>query len=242
MLRNAAREPEIVDLQNFLNRMGANIKGAGLDCIRIEGVDHMQGVEHTVISDRIEAGTFMIAAAITQGDVWVENVIIEHVQPIIAKLTEIGAEVLARPGIVRVIGRKNYIPTDIKTMPYPGFPTDMQPQMMALLSKVNGTSVVVETIFENRFMHVQELRRMGIDIKIEGRVAIINGSGSLQGATVEASDLRAGAALILAGLGAEGETRISRLDHLDRGYEAIHERLKSLGADISREQVGLEQS
>lgn len=236
LLRNAAREPEIIDLQNFLNRMGARIKGAGLDCIRIEGVERLNGVEHTVISDRIEAGTFMVAAAITRGDVWVENIILEHVQPIIAKLSEIGAEILVRPSSVRVIGRNSYHTTDIKTMPYPGFPTDMQAQMMALLSIVPGTSVVVETIFENRFMHAQELRRMRADIKIEGRVAIIRGS-QLKGAAVEASDLRAGAALILAGLGAQGETRISKLEHLDRGYEAIHQRFQELGADICRETV-----
>ncbi|MDO4539518.1 MAG: UDP-N-acetylglucosamine 1-carboxyvinyltransferase [Syntrophomonadaceae bacterium] len=236
LLRNAAREPEIVDLQNFLNRMGARIRGAGLDCIRIDGVKTLRGTEHSVISDRIEAGTFMVAAALTRGDVWVENVILEHLQPVIAKLGETGAEIMTRPGRVRVIGNRNYSATDIKTMPYPGFPTDMQAQMMSFLCMTPGTSVIVENIFENRFMHVQELRRMGAEIKIEGRVAIISG-GKLKGAAVEASDLRAGAALILAGLGAEGETRISRLDHLDRGYERIHERFQALGADIVRERT-----
>lgn len=233
IIRNAAREPEIVDLQNFLNRMGAKIKGAGLDTIRIEGVEKLGGVEHTVIPDRIEAGTFMVAAAISQGDVWIENVVIEHLQPVIAKLSEIGVEILPWSAGIRLVGKQKYTPTDIKTMPYPGFPTDMQAQMMALLATVPGTSVMVETIFENRFMHVQELRRMGADIKNEGRVAIIKG-GKIAGATVESTDLRAGAALILAGLVAEGETQIVRLEHIDRGYEKIHEKLQELGADIER--------
>ncbi len=232
-IRNAAREPEIVDLQNFLNRMGAKIKGAGLDTIRIEGVERLGEVEHTVIPDRIEAGTFMVASAISGGDIWIDNILTEHLQPVIAKLGEIGVEILPWPGGIRVIGKSNYYPTDVKTMPYPGFPTDMQPQMMALLCTVQGTSVIVETIFENRFMHVQELRRMGADIKVEGRVAIIKGN-RFEGTTVEASDLRAGAALVLAGLGAQGETRISKLEHLDRGYERLHEKLRELGADIER--------
>jgi UDP-N-acetylglucosamine 1-carboxyvinyltransferase len=175
VIRNAAREPEIVDLQNFMNRMGARVKGAGLDTIRVEGVEKLGGVEHTVIPDRIEAGTFMVAAAISRGDVWIENVVVEHLQPVISKLTEVGVEILPWAGGLRLIGNKNYRPTDIKTMPYPGYPTDMQAQMMSLLATVPGTSVMVETIFENRFMHVQELRRMGADIKIEGRVAIIKG-------------------------------------------------------------------
>ncbi|MDD4802025.1 MAG: UDP-N-acetylglucosamine 1-carboxyvinyltransferase [Syntrophomonas sp.] len=234
IIRNAAREPEIVDLQNFLNRMGAKIKGAGLDAIRIEGVERLGKVEHTVIPDRIEAGTFMVAAAITQGDIWIENVVVEHLQPVIAKLGEIGVEVLPWGGGIRVIGNQNYYPTDVKTMPYPGFPTDMQAQMMTLLATIAGTSVVVETIFENRYMHVPELRRMGADIKLEGRVAIIKGSQRWEGACVEASDLRAGAALILAGLYANGETQIFQLDHIDRGYDKIHAKLKDLGADIER--------
>lgn len=233
VIRNAAREPEIVDLQNFINRMGAKIKGAGLDTIRIDGVDKLGGVEHTVIPDRIEAGTFMVAAAISRGDVWIENVVVEHLQPVIAKLTEIGVEILPWSGGLRLVGNINYRPTDIKTMPYPGFPTDMQAQMMSLLAIVPGTSVMVETIFENRFMHVQELRRMGADIKIEGRVAIIKG-GRYEGASVESTDLRAGAALILAGLAAHGETQITKLEHIDRGYEQIQDKLKALGADIER--------
>lgn len=233
-IRNAAREPEIVDLQNFLNRMGARVRGAGLDTIRIEGVEKLHGVEHKVIPDRIEAGTYMVAAAISRGDVFIENVIIEHLQPIIAKFREMGLETLPYNSGIRVAGKGELKPVDIKTMPYPGFPTDMQPQMMALLSTVNGTSMVVETIFENRFMHVQELRRMGVDIKVEGRVAIIKGKDNLEGASVEATDLRAGAALIMAGLFARGISEIGRIDHIDRGYEKIHLKLKSLGARIER--------
>lgn len=234
VLRNAAREPEIVDLQNFLNRMGARIRGAGLDTIRIEGVNRLGSVEHAVIPDRIEAGTFMVAAAISRGEVIVENVVLEHIQPIVSKLREIGVEVLTSNSGIKVVGGGRLRPTDIKTMPYPGFPTDMQPQIMALLASVRGTSVLVETIFENRFMHVQELRRMGADIKVEGRVAIIKGKNRLEGTSVEATDLRAGAALILAGLFAEGETQIYRVDHIDRGYEKIHTKLQSIGADITR--------
>ncbi len=237
IIRNAAREPDIVDLQNFINRMGAKIKGAGLDTIRIEGVKRLGGVEHTVIPDRIEAGTYMVAAAISGGDIWITDALFEHLQPIIAKLMEIGIEIIPWSEGLRVVGRGcRYLPTDIKTMPYPGFPTDMQPQMMALLSTVSGTSVIVETIFENRFMHVQELRRMGADIKVEGRVAIIKGN-HLEGATVEASDLRAGAALVLAGLGAWGETQVLGLDHIDRGYENMHQKLQQLGAAITRKSV-----
>ena len=234
VIRNAAREPEIVDLQNFLNRMGARIKGAGLDTIRVEGVSRLGNVEHSVIPDRIEAGTFMVAAAITRGELWLENVVPEHVQPIIAKLQEIGLEIFHSSSGIKVVGRNRLRSTDIKTMPYPGFPTDMQPQMMGLLSTVRGTSILVETIFENRYMHVQELRRMGADIKVEGRVAIIKGKNRLEGAFVEATDLRAGAALILTGLQADGETVISRVEHIDRGYEKIHIKLKNLGADIER--------
>lgn len=234
ILRNAAREPEIVDLQNFLNRMGARIRGAGLDTIRIEGVDRLGNVEHAVIPDRIETGTFMVAAAISRGELVIENIVLEHIHPIVSKLREIGVEILATNSGIKVVGSPRFRPTDIKTMPYPGFPTDMQPQIMALLSTIRGTSVIVETIFENRFMHVQELRRMGADIKVEGRVAIIKGKSRLEGASVEATDLRAGAALILAGLVAEGETQIHRIDHIDRGYDKIHTKLQSLGADITR--------
>jgi len=234
IIRNAAREPEIVDLQNFLNRMGACIKGAGLDTIRIEGVETLGSVEHSVIPDRIEAGTFMVAAAISRGDVWIENIVSEHLQPLVAKLNEVGVEIVPWSGGIRVVGKQNYCPTDIKTMPYPGFPTDMQAQMMTLLATIEGTSVIVETIFENRFMHVPELRRMGADIKVEGRVAIIKGNHNWEGACVESTDLRAGAALILAGLYARGETHIGKLEHIDRGYEKIHEKLKNIGADVKR--------
>lgn len=233
-IRNAAREPEIVDLQNFLNRMGAKIRGAGLDTIRIEGVNHLGGVEHVVIPDRIEAGTFMVAAAITRGDIVIENVVLEHLQSSIAKLREMGVEIMPSSSGIRVTGNHAHTPTDIKTMPYPGFPTDMQPQLMALMATVPGTSIVVETIFENRFMHVQELRRMGADIKIEGRVAIIKGRKRLEGAAVEATDLRAGAALILAGLASEGQTSIGNVVHIDRGYDKIHLKLRELGATITR--------
>lgn len=237
IIRNAAREPEIVDLQNFLNRMGARIKGAGLDTIRIEGVDSLGSVEHSVIPDRIEAGTFMVAAAISRGDVWIENIVSEHLQPLVAKLNEVGVEIVPWSGGIRVMGKHRYNPTDIKTMPYPGFPTDMQAQMMTLLATIEGTSVIVETIFENRFMQVPELRRMGANIKVEGRVAIIKGNQKWEGASVESTDLRAGAALILAGIYADGETQIGKLEHIDRGYEKIHEKLKNLGADVQRVSV-----
>jgi len=234
VIRNAAREPEIIDLQNFLNRMGAKVRGAGLDTIRVEGVNRLHGVDYKIIPDRIEAGTFMVAAAIGRGDVFVENVIIEHLQPIILKLREMGIDILAYQTGVRVAGKNALSPIDLKTMPYPGFPTDMQAQMMSLLATVPGTSMIVETIFENRFMHVQELRRMGAQIKIEGRAAIIKGKNHLEGAVVETTDLRAGAALIIAGLYAEGETEICRIDHIDRGYENIHLKLQGIGARIER--------
>jgi UDP-N-acetylglucosamine 1-carboxyvinyltransferase len=219
-------------LQNFLNALGAKITGAGGDSIHIDGVSRLGGGEHTIIPDRIEAGTFMIAAAVTQGDIRVEGVTVEHVQPLLAKLLEIGAKVTVYENGCRVIGNSSYRPADIKTMPYPGFPTDLQPQIMALLLQAEGTSVIVETIFENRFMHVDELRRMGAEIKVEGRVAVIKGGRACVGATVEASDLRAGAALILAGLGAESETIVSGLEHIHRGYDGIEAKLSELGADI----------
>lgn len=234
MIRNAAREPEIIDLQNFLNRMGARVRGAGLDTIRIDGVRNLSGVEYQIIPDRIEAGTFMVAAAITRGNVFLENVIVDHLQPVILKMREMGLETLVCKSGIRVATKGMIRPTDLKTMPHPGFPTDMQAQMMALLATVPGTSMIVETIFENRFMHVQELRRMGAQIKIEGRAAIIKGQERLEGAVVEATDLRAGAALIMAGLYADGETAIFRIDHIDRGYEDIHLKLQSLGANIER--------
>ncbi len=234
IIRNAAREPEIVDLQNFLNRMGAKIRGAGLDTIRIEGARRLSGVQYDVIPDRIEAGTFMVASAITGGDVFIENVVTEHLEPVIAKLTEMGVSVIRSNGGIRIRNGGRLRPVDIKTLPFPGFPTDMQPQMMALLATVEGTSVIVETVFENRFMHVDELRRMGADIRVEGRVAVIQGKKRLTGATVEATDLRAGAALILAGLAAEGDTVLKKPFHIDRGYEKFEDKLKSLGAEIER--------
>ena len=235
VIRNAAREPEIVDMQNFLNRMGAKIRGAGLDVIRIEGVNELNGVEHEVIPDRIEAGTFMVMAAVSGGDIVLENVVAEHLVPIAAKIREAGTEVIKyNGGALRILGNRKLGPVDIKTMPYPGFPTDMQPQMMALLSGIEGTSVIVETIFENRFMHVNELRRMGADIRIEGRVAIVKGKSRLHGATVEATDLRAGAALIIAAIGSSGETIINNAYHVDRGYEKIEEKLRSIGVTACR--------
>ncbi len=234
VIRNAAREPEIVDLQNFLNCLGAKITGAGLDTIKIEGVKQLGAGEYKVIPDRIEIGSFMVAAAITRGELLIENVILEHIQPLIAKLREIGVEIIPYNSGLRVWGNRRLSPTDIKTMPYPGFPTDMQAPMMALLSTVMGTSIIVETIFENRFMHVQELRRMAAEIRIEGRVAIIKGKKRLEGASVEATDLRAGAALVLAGLAAEGETKVTKIEHIDRGYDRFHLKLQELGANIER--------
>ncbi|MDE4542805.1 MULTISPECIES: UDP-N-acetylglucosamine 1-carboxyvinyltransferase [unclassified Thermoanaerobacterium] len=233
-IENAAEEPEVVDLANFLNKMGANIKGAGTDTIRIEGVKELKATEHTVIPDRIEAGTYMVASAMTGGDVLIENVIVDHVKPIIAKLTECGIEVYEEGTGVRVRGCESYKAVDIKTLPYPGFPTDMQAQMMAMMAGAKGTSVIIETVFENRFMHVDELKRMGADIKIEGRTAVVTGIDHLSGAEVKATDLRAGAALILAGLIADGKTIINDVYHIDRGYVNIEDKLRSLGAIIYR--------
>jgi len=234
VIENAAEEPEIVDLANFLNAMGAKIKGAGTDTIKIQGVTGLGGAKHAVIPDRIEAGTFMVAAAITGGDVTINNALPDHLKPTIAKLKECGIEVVENGDSIRVNARNGITPTDIKTLPYPGFPTDMQAQFMSLLSVAKGTSVVIETVFENRFMHVGELKRMGANIKIEGRSAVIEGVNSLQGAQVKATDLRAGAALILAGMVADGTTEISDVYHVDRGYVEIENKLKALGANISR--------
>ncbi len=233
-IENAAIEPEIVDLASYLNEMGACVRGAGTDTIRIEGVEKLCGCTHTVIPDRIEAGTYMAAAAITHGNVTIENVVPDHLKPIIAKLKEIGAEIEEDTSSVTVKSNCDLRPIDLKTLPYPGFPTDMQAQMTALLSCTVGTSIVTETIFENRFMHVSELKRMGANIKIDGRTAVIEGKKSLTGASVKATDLRAGAALILAGLAAEGATEISEIQHIDRGYCALDMKLKSLGAKIER--------
>lgn len=236
VIRNAAKEPEIVDLQNFLNKMGARVKGAGTDTIKIEGVrpkDLIPAV-HTVIPDRIEAGTHMVAAAITGGEVTLTNVIPEHLEPLIAKLREAGVSITIGDDCVRVLGSGRVKAVDIKTMHYPGFPTDMQPQMMALLSLAEGTSVITETIFENRFKHVAELRRMGADIKVEGQSAIIKGVEKLSGAYLEASDLRAGASLVLAALAAEDGTVLENVPHIDRGYERLEVKYNSLGARMIR--------
>ena len=237
ILENAAEEPEIVDLANYLNKMGAKIRGAGTDTIRIEGVEKLHGADYTIIPDRIEAGTYMIAAAMTGGDIVVENVLPEHQKPLIAKLREAGAVVEEDIDKVRVIGKNPLKAVSIKTLPYPGFPTDMQAQMMAMMVIAEGRSKVTETVFENRFMHVVELNRMGAQISTEGRSAVIDGPCKLTGCDVRATDLRAGAAMILAGLVAEGTTRIGDLHHIDRGYENIVDKLKNLGADIERVDV-----
>jgi UDP-N-acetylglucosamine 1-carboxyvinyltransferase len=234
ILENAAEEPEIVDLANFLNSMGAKIRGAGTGSIRIEGVEKLHGCTHCVIPDRIEAGTFMVAAAITGGDVFVEGAIPDHVKSITAKLREMGVEVDELENGVRVRRTGPLKAVDLKTLPYPGFPTDMQSQMMALLLASEGTSIVTETVFENRFMHVEEFRRMSANIKIEGRSAIVEGGAKLTGSKVTATDLRAGAALILAGLIAEGETEVGGLHHIDRGYVNLAEKLRALGAQVER--------
>lgn len=234
IIENAAIEPEIVDLATYLTTMGADIKGAGTDTIKINGVDSLKGATHAVIPDRIEAGTFMVAAAITAGDVRIENVVPDHLKPITAKLREAGVEVSEELSSIHVKSDGNIKPIDIKTHPYPGFPTDMQSQMTSLMTRADGTSMVIETIFENRFMHLAELKRMGANVKIEGRSAIIEGRCKLTGARVRATDLRAGAALILAGLTAEGITEITDIEHIERGYVNIHEKLNQLGADIKR--------
>lgn len=242
VLENAAEEPEIVDLATYLNSMGANIRGAGTNVIRIEGVKELHGANHAVISDRIEAGTFMVGAAMTQGNVFVENAISEHLKPLISKLKEVGAEVQEEIDGIRVIGHEPLRPADIKTLPYPGFPTDMQAQFMALTTICQGTSVVTETVFENRFMHVDEFKRMGAKIRIEGRSAIVEGVPRLKGASVNATDLRAGAALVLAGLVAEGETEVGYLYHIDRGYDNLVLKLQRLGADIVRVNIEEEEN
>lgn len=242
VLENAAEEPEIVDLATYLNSMGANIRGAGTNVIRIEGVKELHGANHAVIPDRIEAGTFMVGAAMTQGNVFVENAISEHLKPLISKLKEVGAEVQEEIDGIRVIGYEPLRPADIKTLPYPGFPTDMQAQFMALTTICQGTSVVTETVFENRFMHVDEFKRMGAKIRIEGRSAIVEGVPRLKGASVNATDLRAGAALVLAGLVAEGETEVGYLYHIDRGYDNLVLKLQRLGADIVRVNIEEEEN
>jgi UDP-N-acetylglucosamine 1-carboxyvinyltransferase len=233
IIENSAEEPEIVDLANFINSMGGKIVGAGTKSIRIRGVSKLHKTEHTVIPDRIEAGTYMVAAAITGGDLLIENVVPSHLQPIIAKLREAGVHIDELSDKIRVVGEGKIKPLDIKTLPYPGFPTDMQAQFMAMLSIADGTSIIHETIFENRFMHANELARMGVDVKIESNGAVMLGNSVLTGAKVKATDLRAGAALILAGLVAEGETEITDIYHIKRGYSNIIEKLQNTGANIS---------
>lgn len=234
IIDNVAREPEIVDLANILNKMGAKIYGAGTETMRIEGVDHLHAVNHAIVQDRIEAGTFMVAAAMTEGNVLIQDAISEHNRPLLSKLIEMGAKVIEEDNGVRIIGPKELKATDVKTMPHPGFPTDMQAQMTAIQVIANGTSVVTETVFENRFQHLDEMVRMNAHVKIDGNVAIIEGGHQLQGSLVYATDLRAAAALILAGLKATGRTRVRNLKYLDRGYYKFHEKLQKLGANVER--------
>ena len=231
-IENAAKEPHVVDLANFLNSMGANIKGAGTDVIRIKGVKKFHGTEYTIIPDQIEAGTFMFAAAVTKGDVTVKNVIPKHLESISSKLLEIGCEIEEADDALRVVSSKPLNHTHVKTLPYPGFPTDMQPQITVALALAGGTSIVTESIFENRFKYVDELTRMGANIKVEGNTAIINGVPKYTGASVSSPDLRAGAALVLAGLAAEGVTVVDDIHYIERGYEDFHMKLQSLGAQI----------
>ncbi len=232
IIENAAKEPHVVDLANFLNSMGANIKGAGTDVVRIKGVNRLHGTEYTIIPDQIEAGTFMFAAAVTKGDVTVKNVIPKHLESITAKLLEIGCEVEEADDCIRVVASKQLQHTQVKTMPYPGFPTDMQPQITVALAMSQGTSIVTESIFENRYKYVDELTRMGANIKVEGNTAIIDGVKRYTGASISAPDLRAGAALVLAGLAAEGITTVEDVYYIQRGYEDFHLKLQNLGAQI----------
>ncbi|KAB2953951.1 UDP-N-acetylglucosamine 1-carboxyvinyltransferase [Heliorestis acidaminivorans] len=235
IIENAAEEPEIVDLANYLNAMGARVKGAGTPIIKIEGVKELLGTTHTPIPDRIEAGSYMVAAAATKSDLTIENVIAEHLKPVISKLKEMGVQVDEHESSLRIRpGEEELKAVDIKTLPYPGFPTDMQAQMMALNCICKGTGVVTETVFENRFMHVDELKRMGAKIKVESRSAIIEGVKNLSGAPVKATDLRAGAALIIAALSTEASTEIGALEHIDRGYDNIVGKLQEVGASIER--------
>ena len=237
IIENAAQEPEIVDLANYLNAMGANVRGAGTNAIRIEGVEKLVGTTYAVIPDRVEAGTYMVAAAITGGDVLLKNVLYEHLKPLIAKLKEAGVAIEQDVDQMRVTASGGLRAVDIKTLPYPGFPTDMQAQFMALMSVADGSSVVSETVFENRFMHVDELKRMGANIRVDGRIAMLDGVKKLTGCPVTATDLRAGAALVLAGLAAEGRTEIGAVYHIDRGYDRLVDKLQGLGADISRREA-----
>ena len=234
ILENPALEPEIVDLANYLNVMGAHIRGAGTNQIKIDGVSGLMAADYTIIPDRIEAGTYMVAAAMTGGDVFIENAISEHLKPVVAKLKEAGAQIEEDIAGIRVRADGKMKAIDLKTLPYPGFPTDMQAQFMAMLAVAEGTSVVTETVFENRFMHVEELQRMGAAIRVDGRTATVEGGRPLTGAAVRATDLRAGAAMVLAGLVADGETRVGYIHHIDRGYDDLVAKLVALGADIRR--------
>lgn len=233
-IENAAAEPEIADLANFLNKAGAQISGAGTDTVTIDGVKKLKPIKYEIMPDRIEAGTFMVASALTCGDVTIRGIIPEHIKPLTAKLLEMGVDVEIFEKSIRVKSDKICTSKDVKTLPFPGFPTDMQAQMMSLLALSKGTGIVTETIFENRFMHAGELCRMGAQIKVEGHCAVVEGKRSLSGAKVTASDLRAGAALVLAGLTAKGETEVFNIHHIDRGYENLDIKLKDLGADIQR--------
>jgi UDP-N-acetylglucosamine 1-carboxyvinyltransferase len=234
VIENAAKEPEIEDLASVLDKMGARVEGAGSDIIKIEGVNNLHGVNHRVIPDRIEAGTFMVAAALTGGNMVVEGARSEHLESVLLKLKEAGMELFVEEGGIRLRGERRARSVDLTTLPYPGFPTDLQAQMMVLMAVAEGASVITETIFENRFMHAQELDRMGADIRLEGNRAVVRGVKKLSGAPVMATDLRASVSLILAGLVAEGQTEISRVYHLDRGYEHIERKLSGLGANIQR--------
>lgn len=234
IIENAAVEPEIVDLANYLIALGADIKGAGTDTVRVNGVDSLKGVSYSVIPDRIEASTYMIAAAITGGEVTLENVEPDHLKPVTAKLKEIGAEISEEISTIKIKGPMRPKAVDVKTLPYPGYPTDAQAQITSLMSICDGTSIIIETVFENRFMHVSELKRMGANIKIEGRSAVVEGCEELTGAKVKTTDLRAGASLVLAGLVAKGQTEVIDIDHVERGYLRMDEKLRSLGADIVR--------
>ncbi len=237
VIQNAAREPEIVDLANVLNKMGANVVGAGTEQIRIQGVSKLHGTDHAVVQDRIEAGTFMIAAAVTKGDVLVEDAISEHNKPLILKMREMGVSITETDAGIRVIGPEHLKPVDVKTLPHPGFPTDMQPQMTILQLAADGNSSMTETVFENRFMHMEELRRMNAKYTISGRTVVMDGPTDFNGAEVAATDLRAAAALVIAGLVAKGYTQVSNLQYLDRGYHNFHKKLASLGAEIKRVDV-----
>lgn len=234
VIENAAREPHVVDTANFLNIMGAKIKGAGTDKIRITGVPKLNGTEYTIIPDQIEAGTYMIAAAITKGDVTVKNIIPKHMDSLTAKLDEMGIIVEEGDDSIRIVSNGDFRNVNIKTMSYPGFPTDLQPQITALLSLCKGTNIITENVWDNRFQYIDELKRLGANITVEGRVAVINGVEEFKGAEVLATDLRAGAAMVIAGLAAKGETTIGNVKYIDRGYEDIENKLISLGADIRR--------